>query len=210
MNELSLTSQWRLLCCAALEMALEKVTNQAESEYVRLKSLHGKVLCLQLSQLNWPLYLVFAKKIQVLSNYEGEVAVTVKADATTLYRLGEGESLTELIKQDKLVIEGELSLLQTFSHFLQQVRFDFAEPLSRYLGDAPAHILLSGLERARADLSRVFNKTQSHLAQLTTEEYKLAPHRLEFIHHCDKIDELATATDALEQRLANLKDKKSP
>ncbi len=133
MNELSLTSQWRLLCCAALEMALEKVTDQAEGEYARLKSLHGKVLCLQLSQLNWPLYLVFAKKIQVLSSYEGEVAVTVKADATTLYRLGEGESLTELIKQDKLVIEGELALLQTFSHFLQQVRFDFAEPLSRYL-----------------------------------------------------------------------------
>ncbi len=106
MNELSLTSQWRLLCCAALEMALEKVTDQAEGEYARLKSLHGKVLCLQLSQLNWPLYLVFAKKIQVLSSYEGEAAVTVKADATTLYRLGEGESLTELIKQDKLVIEG--------------------------------------------------------------------------------------------------------
>lgn len=70
MNELSLTSQWRLLCCAALEMALEKVTDQAEGEYARLKSLHGKVLCLQLSQLNWPLYLVFAKKIQVLSSYE--------------------------------------------------------------------------------------------------------------------------------------------
>ena len=60
--------------------------------------------------------MVFAKEIQVLSRYEGDVDVGLHADATTLYRVTEG-AITELIKQDKLSLES-LNLLQA-SHYLR-------------------------------------------------------------------------------------------
>ncbi len=193
-----------LLTCAAIEISLNKLISQSPEGYAELRNLHGKVLCIQLSQLNWPLYFLFAKEIQVFSCYEGEVTTKVNADATTLYQLTEGANLTELIKQDKLSLEGELSLLQTFSHYMQQVEVDFAEPLSRYIGDAPTHFIHQGLKQAKLDVTRVLRKTRSHLGQLTTEEYRLAPHKLEYIHLSDKIDDLAADVEATATRIDQL------
>ncbi len=193
-----------LLLSAGLETAFNKVVSQSPEEYAKLRTLHGKVLCIQLSQLSWPLYLVLAREIQVLGKYEGEVTTKVNADITTLYQLTEGANLTELIKQDKLSIEGDLSLLQTFSHYLQQVEFDFAEPLSNYLGDAPTHLLSQGIKQAKTDITNILSKSSSHIGQLTTEEYKLAPHKIEFIYLSDRIEEMVADVDAIENRVHQL------
>lgn len=202
--------QWRLLCCGAIETALEKALHLSNIEPNKLQPLHGKVFCFELTQLSWPMYWVFHDDIQVLSDYSANVDVRVKADATQLMKLHEGESLTELIKQDKLTIEGDLALLQQFSQFLQQLNPDVVEPLSHYIGDAPAHWLTSGISRAASELKTVGRKTWSHLGQLATEEYQVAPHKLEFIRQCDRIEELVTQVTSLEQRISKLKDITTP
>ena len=199
-----------LLTCAAIETAFEQLPAQAKNDYARQKSLHAKVFCIQLSQLSWPIYLVFAKKIQVLSYYDAEVAVTVKADLSTLYQLTEGANLTELIKQDKLSLEGDIQLLQTLSHYLQHIHFDLAEPLSRYIGDAPTHKLVTSAKQFSVDVKLVIQKTRSHISQLTTEEYRLAPHKIEWLHFRDNLDELISQTNAVEAKIAQLRDKITP
>ncbi|ABV38701.1 protein of unknown function DUF1243 [Shewanella sediminis HAW-EB3] len=199
--------EFALLLSAGLETALKQLVDQSPDEYAKLRSIHGKVLCIQLSQLSWPLYLVFAREIQVLGRYEGEVTTRVNADITTLYQLTEGANLTELIKEDKLSIEGDLNLLQTFSHFIQHVEFDFAEPISKYLGDAPTHLLTQGAKQTKSDIAKVFTKSRSHIGQLTTEEYKLAPHKIEFIHLSDRIEDLVADIDAMEKRINHLQDR---
>ncbi|MCL1142144.1 ubiquinone biosynthesis accessory factor UbiJ [Shewanella gaetbuli] len=199
-------NHFALLTCAAIETGLTKLPASAQQEYARLKNLHGKVFCIELSQLSWPIYLIFAKQIQVMSRFEGDTHVTVKADASTLYQLKEGANLTELIKQDKLSIEGDLQLLQTFSHFMQHIEFDLEEPLSRYIGDGLTHKVVSTSQLLGQELSTVFNKTLSHLSQLTTEEYRLAPHKIEYIHFRDNLEQLVTQTDQIEQRIAQLRD----
>lgn len=193
-----------LLTCAAIEVGLNKLIAQSPKDYSSLRSLHGKVLCIQLTQLSWPLYLLFAKQIQVFSQYEGDVTTKVNADITTLYQLTEGANLTELIKQNKLSLEGDLSLLQSFSHYVQSVELDLAEPLSEYIGDAPTHFVSQGLKQAKQDIYQVFQKTRSHLGQLTTEEYRLAPHKLEYIHLSDTIEDIALDVDALGSRIEQL------
>jgi len=195
-----------LLACAAMEMGLKKLQAQAGDDYSRQRQLHGKVFRIQLSQLSWPIYLVFAKEIQVLSRYEGDVDVSLHADATTLYRVTEGANLTELIKQDKLKLEGDLNLLQSFSQYLRAIEFDFAEPISRYLGDGPTHKLISTGHQAKGFALDVLRKTRSHLGQLAVEEYRLAPHQIELVHFRDKVDDLVLDTQALEQRIAQLRD----
>lgn len=195
-----------LLACAAMEMGLKKLQAQAGDDYSRQRQLHGKVFRIQLSQLSWPIYLVFAKEIQVLSRYEGDVDVSLHADATTLYRVTEGANLTELIKQDKLKLEGDLNLLQSFSQYLRAIEFDFAEPISRYLGDGPTHKLISTGHQAKGFALDVLRKTRSHLGQLAVEEYRLAPHQIELVHFRDKVDDLVLHTQALEQRIAQLRD----
>ncbi|WP_413491158.1 SCP2 domain-containing protein [Shewanella baltica] len=199
-----------LLVCAAIETGLKKLQAQAGDDYSRQRQLHGKVFRIQLSQLSWPLYLVFAKEIQVLSRYEGDVDVSLHADATTLYRVSEGANLTELIKQDKLKLEGDLNLLQSFSQYLRGIEFDFAEPISRYLGDGPTHKLISTGHQAKGFALEVLRKTRSHLGQLAVEEYRLAPHPIELLHFRDQMDDLVADTRAIEQRIAQLRDQIKP
>lgn len=199
-----------LLVSAAIETGLKKLQAQAGDDYSRQRQLHGKVFRIQLSQLSWPLYLVFAKEIQVLSRYEGDVDVSLHADATTLYRLSEGANLTELIKQDKLKLEGDLNLLQSFSQYLRGIEFDFAEPISRYLGDGPTHKLISTSHQAKGFALEVLRKTRSHLGQLAVEEYRLAPHPIELLHFRDQMDDLVADTRAIEQRIAQLRDQIKP
>ncbi len=199
-----------LLACAAIETGLKKLQAQAGDDYSRQRQLHGKVFRIQLSQLSWPFYLVFAKEIQVLSRYEGDVDVSLHADATTLYRVSECANLTELIKQDKLKLEGDLNLLQSFSQYLRGIEFDFAEPISRYLGDGPTHKLISTGHQAKGFALEVLRKTRSHLGQLAVEEYRLAPHPIELLHFRDQMDDLVADTRAIEQRIAQLRDQIKP
>ncbi|WP_173496414.1 SCP2 domain-containing protein [Shewanella sp. ISTPL2] len=199
-----------LLACAAIETGLKKLQAQAGDDYSRQRQLHGKVFRIQLSQLSWPFYLVFAKEIQVLSRYEGDVDVSLHADATTLYRVSEGANLTELIKQDKLKLEGDLNLLQSFSQYLRSIEFDFAEPISRYLGDGPTHKLICSSHQVKDFALEVLRKTRSHLGQLAVEEYRLAPHPIELVHFRDQMDDLVADTRAIEQRIAQLRDQIKP
>ncbi|MDT3322140.1 SCP2 sterol-binding domain-containing protein [Shewanella sp. SP1S2-4] len=199
-----------LLACAAIETGLKKLQAQVGDDYSRQRQLHGKVFRIQLSQLSWPFYLVFAKEIQVLSRYEGDVDVSLHADATTLYRVSEGANLTELIKQDKLKLEGDLNLLQSFSQYLRGIEFDFAEPISRYLGDGPTHKLICSSHQAKDFALEVLRKTRSHLGQLAVEEYRLAPHPIELMHFRDQMDDLVADTRAIEQRIAQLRDQIKP
>lgn len=199
-----------LLACAAIETGLKKLQAQAGDDYSRQRQLHGKVFRIQLSQLSWPFYLVFAKEIQVLSRYEGDVDVSLHADATTLYRVSEGANLTELIKQDKLKLEGDLNLLQSFSQYLRSIEFDFAEPISRYLGDGPTHKLICSSHQVKDFALEVLRKTRSHLGQLAVEEYRLAPHPIELMHFRDQMDDLVADTRAIEQRIAQLRDQIKP
>ncbi|WP_413472712.1 SCP2 domain-containing protein [Shewanella baltica] len=199
-----------LLVSAAIETGLKKLQAQAGDDYSRQRQLNGKVFRIQLSQLSWPLYLVFAKEIQVLSRYEGDIDVSLHADATTLYRVSEGANLTELIKQDKLKLEGDLNLLQSFSQYLRGIEFDFAEPISRYLGDGPTHKLISTGHQAKGFALEVLRKTRSHLGQLAVEEYRLAPHPIELLHFRDQMDDLVADTRAIEQRIAQLRDQIKP
>ena len=53
--------------------------------------------------------------------------------------LFQGEDLTELLREDKIVIHGDVKTAQLLVDLLQQVDIDFEELLSQYTGDVVAH-----------------------------------------------------------------------
>ena len=199
--------QLPLVICAVVETGLNQLRLQALDEYERQHQLHNKVIKLQLSQLSFPLYLLFNQQIQVYSYYTGDVGVTVDADLTTLYQLTEGSNLTELIKQDKLCIDGDMATLQAFSHYLQQNPFDFAELFSKYIGDVPTHFLENSFKQGKALTQKIYQQTQLHLRELAIEEYRLIPNKLEFYAFKDDLEDLIIDINQAEARLLKLQNK---
>ncbi|RLV61358.1 sterol-binding protein [Parashewanella curva] len=198
--------QLALVCVSVVETALAqlaKLNPHLSSEQSKLK---GKIIKIQLKQLPFPLFFIGAEQILVMSQFSGEADVTVNADATTLYRLTEGANLTELIKADKLQLDGDLAVLQNFNHYLQQLSFDWGEIMAKVIGDAPAHWLQTGLKQLKHDVTKVMCRTQEHVAELAIEEYKLAPHKIEFIHFQDTLETLENEAEQLAQRIAMLRN----
>lgn len=196
--------QFPQLVCGAVETGLNLLRSQSPENYVRQHQLKQKVIEIQLSQLDFPLYILFANQIQVYSHFDGDVAVKVYGDLTTLYRISEGSSLTELIKQDKLQLEGDLSSLQAFSQYLQQNPFDFPEFFSKYLGDVPTYILQQQFKQTISFAKNAYVNTQQHIKALATEEYKLAPSKMEYYLLVDNIDALIIDLERTEIRIQNL------
>ncbi|WP_133405737.1 ubiquinone biosynthesis accessory factor UbiJ [Parashewanella tropica] len=197
--------QLALVCVSVVETALTQLAKLNPHLNAEQSKLKGKVIKIQLKQLPFPLYFIGGEQILVMSQYPDEADVSVHADATTLYRLTEGANLTELIKADKLQLDGDLTLLQNFNHYLQQLSFDWAEVMAKVIGDAPAHWLQTGLKQLKADVTKVMSRTKDHLAELALEEYKLAPHKIEFIHFQDRLETLETEAEQLAQRIATLR-----
>ncbi|MGB0893349.1 MAG: ubiquinone biosynthesis accessory factor UbiJ [Parashewanella sp.] len=203
---LSMQHKLAILCVSAIETALAQVAKQNPQLSSQARLLKGNVIKIELKQLPWPLYFICEQQILVLSEYHGDVNVSVQADAATMYKVTEGANLTELIKSEKLVLDGDLNVLQQFSQYLQQLKFDFAEPISKYIGDVPTHLLQTGLQFAEQRLKKLLTASQTHLSELAHEEYRLAPHKIEYIAFCDNIDEQSSELNDLEQQISRLKD----
>ena len=196
-----------LLCASAIETALAqlmKLNSHLQSDF---QALNGKVIEIRLTQLPWPLFFICNDEILVLTHYEVDADVSLSSDLQTLAQIHKGASLTDLIKADKLHIDGDINILQQFSGYLEKLEFDLVEPISKYIGDVPAHLLQSGVLQIKDKLKSITQGTSQHLTELAVEEYKLAPHRIEYIHFCDQLDDLSADADTLEKRIADLKDR---
>jgi ubiquinone biosynthesis protein UbiJ len=65
--------------------------------------------------------------------------VDIKLKSNVFLKLIQGEDLTELLRQDKIMIHGDVKTAQLLVDLLQQVEFDFEEALSKFTGDIVAH-----------------------------------------------------------------------
>ncbi|MBV7316840.1 SCP2 domain-containing protein [Shewanella sp. NIFS-20-20] len=196
-------TEWPMLICGIVETGLQQLQAQAPHEY-RRSQLPGKVIVIELAQLPFPICLICQESIHVFSDYQDQADVSLSTDIASLIALTRGDSVTDLIKQDKLVLTGDLQVLQSLSRYLQMNPPDVANALSLYIGDVPVHHLEQAGRRT-VDMARtLWQASWQHMGELATEEYRIAPHRIEFIHRCDQIEALAADIDAVEQRINHL------
>ena len=75
--------------------------------------------------------------VQSASQQTANIDVKLKPD--TLLALSQGADLTDLLKQDKISIHGEVKTAQLLVDLLQQIDPDLEEIVSHYTGDIVAH-----------------------------------------------------------------------
>ncbi|GLT18935.1 SCP2 domain-containing protein [Vibrio zhanjiangensis] len=194
------------LVTATIESTLNLLVNDDPELVRRLARLKGRTIQVHLRELNKTLTFMFSQSIDVLAGYEGEPDCFLSLNLAILPQLGEQSNITKLIKEDKLTLEGDIQLAQKFSQLMADCKPDIEEWLSRVMGDILAHQLVQsavGLGRlAKAQTQ----KHNDHLAQVITEEWKLAPAPLEIVHFCDQVDDVASRAARVEVKLNKLMD----
>ncbi|MDN3608687.1 ubiquinone biosynthesis accessory factor UbiJ [Vibrio ostreicida] len=189
---------------AVIESTLNLLLNDDPQLGHRLSRFKGKVIQVHLREVNKTLTFVFSQQIDVLANFEGRSDCYLSLNVSVLPQLREQSNITQLIKQDKVVLEGDIQLAQRFSQLLMDCKPDLEEWLSRLTGDVFAHSFAQGViglkQRAKAQM----DKGHRRFGQVLTEEWQLAPAPLEVAYFCDQVDELKSQSARIDGRLNKL------
>ena len=195
------------LVTAVIETSLNTFVNDDPALVRRLSRLKGQIIQVNLKELNKTLTFVFSQQIDVLSDYEGQPDCYLSLNLSVLPELREQSNITKLIKQDKLILEGDIRLAQKFAQLMTDCKPDLEEWLSRVTGDVVAHTLVQGVKNVGGLVAKQAIKHQNHLAQVLTEEWKIAPAPLEVAHFCDQVDDVKSSAARLEAKLNALLEK---
>lgn len=195
------------LVTAVIETSLNTLVNDDPALVRRLSRLKGQIIQVNLKELNKTLTFVFSQQIDVLSEYEGQPDCYLSLNLSVLPELREQSNITKLIKQDKLILEGDIQLAQKFSQLMTDCKPDLEEWLSRVTGDVVAHTLVQSVKNVGGLVAKQATKHQNHFAQVLTEEWKIAPAPLEVAHFCDQVDDVKSSAARLEAKLNALLEK---
>ncbi|MCG9654410.1 SCP2 domain-containing protein [Vibrio vulnificus] len=195
------------LITAVIETSLNVLVKDNPDLEKRLLRLKGQVIQVHLQEVNKALTFIFSQQIDVLANYEGQPDCYLSLKLAVLPDLKEQANITKLIKQDKLILEGDIQLAQKFAHLISDAKPDVEEWVSRVTGDVVAHSLAQGVKNVGGFVGRQAKKQQYHLAQVITEEWRLAPGPLEVAYFCDQVDDAKSDFARLEARLQKLLEK---
>ncbi|MEZ9893011.1 SCP2 domain-containing protein [Vibrio lentus] len=195
------------LVTAVIETSLNTFVNDDPALVRRLSRLKGQIIQVNLKELNKTLTFVFSQQIDVLSDYEGQPDCYLSLNLSVLPELREQSNITKLIKQDKLILEGDIQLAQKFAQLMTDCKPDLEEWLSRVTGDVVAHTLVQGVKNVGGLVAKQATKHQNHLAQVLIEEWKIAPAPLEVAHFCDQVDDVKSSAARLEAKLNALLEK---
>lgn len=188
----------------AVETSLNQLLKDDADSQRRLARLRGKVISVTLNEFNKTLYFVFSHQIDVLAGFEGEVDCQLALNLTVLPELRQQANLTQLIKADKLALDGDLQLAQHFSTLLSGLKPDVEEKLSQYTGDVVAYSLVSSVKSGSRFIRQGVKNRQRDLAEVITEEWQLLPQPLEMVHFYDQVDDLKSDVARFEARLNQL------
>ncbi len=120
-----------------LEQALNFLIQNGD---INLEPLDKKIIRFSLKDL--PLEVDFVctnNRIFVVNDINNVSDVDIKLTANVFFALFKGEDLTDLLKQDKIIIHGDVKTAQLLVDILQAVDIDVEEILSQYTGDIVAH-----------------------------------------------------------------------
>ncbi|QTF06680.1 SCP2 domain-containing protein [Brenneria izadpanahii] len=190
---------------AALETALNQLLFRDRSMKAARQRLHGKTLQIELAELDVPLVLVFSEhRLDVVSQWEDRADCQLKTRLAVLMKLRDRQHLSSLMRSGDLIIEGDIQVAQQFIGLLDLAEFDPAEWLAPYLGDIVAQGISQTAQKTLGAFHRILCRQQRVLSETLTEEWRLAPGKLENAWFQDEVAALEKSTENLAERLAKL------
>lgn len=196
------------LVTAAVETFVNRMLWRDDALKAARQPLKGKILRIELKELDSPLILAFSdKQIDVLSQWEDSADCTVATRIAVLPQIRDRQRLTALIKQGDLEVHGDIQVVQHLVSLIHLADFDPAELLAPWIGDIPAEGVSQFLRGGARFLKKRAEHSQRYLADAMTEEWRLAPGRLETVWFIDEVSAIADEVESLEKRMARLEGK---
>lgn len=207
------TISQQLMFAQALSALLETVINQFLRYNLHgtkaLKPLSGKTLTVKLAELPFPLsFTISHEKIHVTTSDEHNDCCIITS-ISTLIELNKEQQLTDLIKNDKLDIQGDLKVAQRFSEIAQTLDIDWQSELAKRIGDIPAYKLGELGRQLVKKLNFASQQIQADASEWLVHEKRLMVTAAEISYFSDDVEQLAKKAHVLSQRIEQLINQQS-
>ncbi|WP_413700213.1 SCP2 domain-containing protein [Psychromonas sp. KJ10-10] len=191
------------LVCGLLETGVNKLHQLDSTAQQKRKTLDGTIIGIAFKEIKAPFYFVVSQQqIDILSHFEGQADCFIRLSLFTLFELQDSSQLTGLIKSGQLEVDGDIKIVQKFALLLTEMDIDWEEHLSHKVGDLIAHKLVYHAKQCQTQLSKQNVLMKRQLAEIVTEELKLAPGPLEVAYFCEQVNDIEKQVMALEKRLS--------
>lgn len=192
----------------ALAAIAEKVINAAlaldpNAEQL-LAKLDGKSLLIKLTDISLEFHLTVATGQIVVTSLNAQADCQIDCSVNALSEIKNAESLTKLIKQDQLDLQGELAVAKQFVALTEQLDIDWQQQLANRIGDVPSYKLSQLFQFVKHKLDFAKSQISQDASEYLLYEKSLVCNQAQVQDFCRDVQTAARKADSLEQQIERL------
>lgn len=188
---------------SSLELLINKALSLNTSR-VDLKKLAQKTLTLTLSELNFPISLSVDNNNIIVSGLTERADCTINTSIKTLQLLKAEQQLTELIKQDKLELSGDIKVAQQFASVAENLNIDWQSELAAHIGDVPTHKLMQLGRKITDKVQFASKQIQADASEYLVHEKRLVVTRSQIEQFTQQVNQVSSQVDDIASRIQAL------
>lgn len=188
---------------SSIELLINKVL-LLNSDALDLKKLEQKTLTIVLSELTFPISLTVTNNKVIVSGLIDRADCTVSTSIKTLQALKNKQSLTDLIKQNKLDLSGDIKVAQQFTHLIENLNIDWQSELANHIGDLPTHKLMLLGKQVNNKFQFATKQIKADASEYIVHEKRLVVTRSQIEYFNQQVNQISNQVDQLSNRLEAL------
>jgi len=205
MFQQALTSSLELLINKALSLNLSALN----INLVDLTKLEQKTLTIVLSELSFPISFSVDNNLNtnnriLVTGLIDRADCTVNTSIKTLQKLKAEQQITELIKQGKLDLTGDIKVAQQFASLAENLDIDWQSELANHIGDVPTHKLLQLSKKVADKVQFAAKQIKADASEYIVHEKRLVVTRSQIEQFNQQVNDVSRQVDGIADRIANL------
>jgi ubiquinone biosynthesis protein UbiJ len=196
--------------CSALEFLVNKALALNIDGADMLHALEQKTLTVMLAELGFPLSFSINKNTVLVTSLTERSDCTINTSIKTLLALKKEQQITELIKKEKLDVQGDIKVAQQFANIAESIDIDWQNEIAKHIGDIPTY----KLSKLGKNLAEKFNfasqQIQADASEWLVHEKRLVVTTSQIANFSQQVTKVSQQTDAVSFRIKKLAQKIIP
>jgi ubiquinone biosynthesis protein UbiJ len=195
--------------CSTVEFAVNQALALNINGSNVLSALEQKTLTILLTELGFPLSFSINENNVLVTSLTERSDCTINTSVKTLLELKKEQQITELIKQEKLDVQGDIKVAQLFANIAESLEIDWQSEIAKHIGDIPTY----KLSQFGKNLAKKFNfatqQIQADASEWLVHEKRLVVTSSQINDFSQQVIDITRKTDVISERIQRLAEKTS-
>jgi ubiquinone biosynthesis protein UbiJ len=196
--------------CSTVEFAFNQALTISVKGASVLQTLEEKTLTILLSELGFPLSFSVNNNKVLVTGLTERSDCTINTSIKTLRELKKEQQITELIKQEKLDVQGDIKVAQQFANIAQSLEIDWQSEIAQHIGDIPTYKLSQLSKRWAKKINFATQQIQADASEWLVHEKRLVVTASQLGNFSEQVTELTKQTNTVAERIQRLAEKITP